>query len=62
MAATATGTVFGPSPITNQQRVASAKPRVMARIGESFWASAVAGTVTRMMVQASTVSMISNFS
>ncbi len=52
----------GDEPITNQEAEASAKPRVIAAIGDSFLASAPAGMVNRMMLQASTVSISSNFS
>ena len=47
-------------PIRNQQAVARLKPRVIAAIGDSFLVSAAAGTVTMMMVHASTVSISSN--
>ena len=49
----------GNVPMMNQQALASTKPMVMATSAGSFLASAAIGTVTRMMVQASTVSMIS---
>ena len=58
IAATVIASVGKPA-ITNQQAVASAKPSTIAVSGLSFLASAVTGTVTRMIVQASTVSMIS---
>ena len=45
--------------MTNQDDAASAKPIVIATTGFSFRASAVAATVMRMIVHASTVSMIS---
>ena len=53
---------LGKVPIMNQQAVASAKPRIIAASGDSFLVSAAAGTVTMMMVQASTVSISSNSS
>ena len=51
--------MVGMLPMTNHDTVASAKPSVIARIGRSFLASAAAGTVTKMIVQASTVSITS---
>jgi hypothetical protein len=58
MAAIVTVSV-GEAAITSQQTLARRKPIVMARIGFSFLANAVIGMVTRMIVQASTVSISS---
>ena len=46
-------------PIRNQDRLAAPMPKTMARMGFRRLAKAAIGTVSKMMAQASTVSMSS---